>query len=579
MDFNDFLRKYPELQDDQTVRNFLAAGYKQLLRFPVVRGGRVVAAFSCMTKNCNGFSDAQLQVAKALPVSKAFLMALHYLENDELAFRFNLIRDMFICRTTEEIGSVAASKLREQYGWESVEIYTVEEASRKVRLLSQSTTSAEYAMDESYSQSVEKGILGYVCRTDQDVVIDDVRNDPRFRDLYVPLRRATRSELCMPIRVNGRISGLLNVEDKRENAFSEEEQESLRSLLDEIGGLFGAVWNKAVIGSAFELTPSLVLIADTMHNIVEHNAATVAQLGYSSAELIGSPLSTFFENRDIASQLLQAPVASVETTMLRKDGTTLPVLVGSRELEGFGAWVISARDLTHQRRIAELESLRHMYREIAAQTKTPLSLACSWIQRLQRKTQESGDDIATILQKTLVQLKKVNITYDRLALYSQGPDATVPKHILVNAGDLLKRTLDNLPQDLLSISGLQDHGNGNTGDLYIRGDAFEIEFAVESTISYVERFLPPGGKVRVNVASRDQRLLIDIEGPFPPEPACVPAPGTTPEMLCETVHEMALGSTVIETFMQQHSGSFRKETTAGGDIRFRLDFPLASVEV
>ena len=140
------------------------------------------------------------------------------------------------------------------------------------------------------------------------------------------------------------------------------------------------------------------------------------------------------------------------------------MLVGSRELEGFGAWVISARDLTHQRRIAELESLRHMYREIAAQTKTPLSLACSWIQRLQRKTQESGDDIATILQKTLVQLKKVNITYDRLALYSQGPDATVPKHILVNAGDLLKRTLDNLPQDLLSISGLQDQGNGNTGD-------------------------------------------------------------------------------------------------------------------
>ena len=47
----------------------------------------------------------------------------------------------------------------------------------------------------------------------------------------------------------------------------------------------------------------------------------------------------------------------------------------------------------------------------------------------------------------------------------------------------------------------------------------------------------------------------------------------------QTVHEMALGSTVIERFMQQHKGSFRKETTAGGDIRFRLDFPLASVEV
>jgi PAS domain S-box-containing protein len=375
----------------------------------------------------------------------------------------------------------------------------------------------------------------------------------------------------MPIRVNGRISGVLNIEDKHENAFTEEEQEKLRSLLDEIGSLFGAVWDKALIANAFELTPSLVLIADTAHNVIQHNAATIARLGFSARELTGSPISKYFEQPEIAERLFQTPLSAVETGLRCKDGSILPVLLGSRELEGFGAWVISARDLTNQKRIAELESLRHMYREIAAQTKTPLSLACSWIQRLQRKAEESHDGASSILQKVLTQLKKVDITYERLALYSQSPAAAVSKEILLNAGDLLKRTLDNFPQELLSIRGL------DAMDLYVRGDPFEIEFAIESTISYLQRFLPADERVEVGLSSAAGRLLIHIQGFFPPEPTGN-ADCERPETVCQTIHEMALGADIIGDFMKRHGGSFRQETMTNNIVRFQLDFPLEHVE-
>ena len=569
-----FVEEFPEFRDDPTVQKFLNSGFVKSARFPVVRSGRVVATFSCSSRNPDAFNERQMRILKALPIAKAFLMALHSLESEELSFRNDLIKEMFIRRTPEEIAEVAAKKIAEQYGWESVEIYTIEQGSRRIRLLSQSS-STEFQVEEGYSQSFDKGVLGYVCRTDQDVRIDNLPADPQFQDVFVALQRATLSELCMPIRVNGRISGILNVEDKRENAFADEEQKQLRSLLDEIGGLFGAVWDKALIESAFEYTPALVLIADAAKTVIRHNAAAVERLLFTTQEMTGSPIGNYFE-AGIAKRLFEAPpLAGIETMMRRKDGSVLPVLVGSRELEGFGAWVITARDLTAQKRIAELEGLRHTYREIAAQTKTPLSLAYSWIQRLQRKAEEPQSETAVVLKKALAQLRKVDLTYERLALYSQDPGSPASKEYLLNAGDLLRRITDSFPQDLLSLEGL------DTADLYVRGDPFEIEFAVESTISYLLRFLPPNERVEVKLASTADRLGIEIRGPFPPEPGSTredDGEGAPPEAVCEVLHEISLGAETIGRFMRRHGGMFRQGTLPNGDVRFQLDLPRAQVE-
>jgi PAS domain S-box-containing protein len=569
VDLLEFVRQFPEYRDDRSVKKILNAGIHWLLRIPVVRGDRVVASFTCGTRDARGFDEDQIEIVESLPIAKALLMALHAFESEEMSFRFNLIRDMFVCRTPEAIADVATEKLGKHYGWESVEIYRVEESGRKIRLLSQWSASPEFRLDEGYCLPMGKGILGSAYESDQDVLIDNISSDPRFKDAYVPLRRATLSELCMPIRVNGRISSILNVEDRLENAFSDEEREMLRNMLDEIGGLFGAVWDKAVIASAFELTPSIVLIADTAHNIVQHNAAALAQLGFTSEELLNSQISACFEKPELAVDMFRTQSASVETGLRRKDGSIIPVLLGSRELEGFGAWVFSARDLTHQKRVAELESLRAMYREIAAQTKTPLSLAFSWIQRVQRKAEQSGGDAAEILQKALVQLKKADLTYERLAFYSDRSTAVAAsKEMLINAGDLLKRTLAIMP------TGVVRFDPAGAPELYIRSDPFETEFAIESTVSYLERFLPADQGVEVNLSSEPGKVLIHIQGPLPEEPG---GGAETSDRVCQTLHEMALGSDIIRTFMQQHGGDYRQERLPGGIVRFELSFPQALV--
>ncbi|HQR45284.1 MAG TPA: GAF domain-containing protein, partial [Thermoanaerobaculia bacterium] len=62
-----------------------------------------------------------------------------------------------------------------------------------------------------------RGIIGHVIRTGEAVVAPDVRRDPR----YVVGRRATAAEAAVPIALDGRTIGALNVESDAPAAYGE----------------------------------------------------------------------------------------------------------------------------------------------------------------------------------------------------------------------------------------------------------------------------------------------------------------------------------------------------------------------
>ncbi len=73
---------------------------------------------------------------------------------------------------------------------------------------------------------VGEGITGWVARTGKPARVGDVASDPR----YIMLRRGVRSELAVPLEVNGEVRGVLNVDSDRRNAFSPDDQDLLEAL-------------------------------------------------------------------------------------------------------------------------------------------------------------------------------------------------------------------------------------------------------------------------------------------------------------------------------------------------------------
>lgn len=73
-----------------------------------------------------------------------------------------------------------------------------------------------------------QGITGYVIRNCQSAVVSDVRLDPR----YVQGRRATLSEIAVPVISNDRAIGALNLESDHLSAFSSDDLEVLQFFAD-----------------------------------------------------------------------------------------------------------------------------------------------------------------------------------------------------------------------------------------------------------------------------------------------------------------------------------------------------------
>jgi predicted ATPase len=77
--------------------------------------------------------------------------------------------------------------------------------------------------------SLEQGVVRYVRRTSQDVVIADASTDERFTGL-ARLDPATRSVLCVPVAHQGRLSGILYLEHALSGAFTPARTDIVRVL-------------------------------------------------------------------------------------------------------------------------------------------------------------------------------------------------------------------------------------------------------------------------------------------------------------------------------------------------------------
>ena len=80
---------------------------------------------------------------------------------------------------------------------------------------------------------VGEGITGWVAQSGKPARVGDVLQDKR----YVSLRKDVRSELAVPLEVQGEIRGVINVDSDRPDAFSADDQE----LLQELSGLAARV--------------------------------------------------------------------------------------------------------------------------------------------------------------------------------------------------------------------------------------------------------------------------------------------------------------------------------------------------
>lgn len=183
------------------------------------------------------------------------------------------------------------------------------------------------------------GVTGKSVRLGIPIRLGDVTQEPAF----IEIATGIRSELCVPIRVNKKIIGVLNVESRKRNAFDEEDEQFLQT----VAGTLGTALEKArlyenerkrrieaetlreataSLSAHIELDPLLDQILTSAQQLVSYDSASifletgagemeiVAAKGFPpELRLIGKRVSPTAKWKELAASRRPMIIANVQT--------------------------------------------------------------------------------------------------------------------------------------------------------------------------------------------------------------------------------------------------------------------------
>jgi PAS domain S-box-containing protein len=235
--------------------------------------------------------------------------------------------------------------------------------------------------------ALPESVLQYVVRTNESVILDDAAAQSAFAaDPYVRQRQA-RSILCLPLINQGRLNGVLYLENNltsrvfpsaritalkllaSQAAISLENSRLYRDLAEREARIRRLV-DANIIGIFIRFIP-----ADGA--IVEANDAFLRMVGYDREDLVSGRLRWAEltppewhdgDARAVAELKRTGTAPAYEKEYFRKDGSRVPVLVGAASLENGTHAVAFVLDLTDSKRTeAEARESERRYRETQMQ--------------------------------------------------------------------------------------------------------------------------------------------------------------------------------------------------------------------
>ncbi|HLG93632.1 MAG TPA: GAF domain-containing SpoIIE family protein phosphatase [candidate division Zixibacteria bacterium] len=122
-----------------------------------------------------------------------------------------------------EVLEVIMDALKVLIPYEAAGVFLINKQRQEVEEIA--TRGYDPSLESDLKLKIGQGLIGWVAKTGQAVIVPDVRQDSR----YVNARLETRSEMVVPIVSGDRVIGVFNLESNQPNAFSEED---LRLLSD-----------------------------------------------------------------------------------------------------------------------------------------------------------------------------------------------------------------------------------------------------------------------------------------------------------------------------------------------------------
>jgi len=198
---------------------------------------------------------------------------------------------------------------------------------------------------EAIQVKIGQGVTGWVAQTGQAALVPDVNTD--FR--YVRFAADVRSELCVPLRTGSRVVGVLNVESRQLDAFTERDLQLLTTLSH----------NLTIIVENIRLLEEVRAANDRLKELDRLKSQFLANMSHE----LRTPLNAIIGFSELISDGLAGPTTSEQADYLNNINTSgrhlLALINDILDLSKIqaGRMTLERRRLTVTGLVAEVQSI------------------------------------------------------------------------------------------------------------------------------------------------------------------------------------------------------------------------------
>jgi len=214
-----------------------------ILAVPLSAPDGVVGILEVRRPEGPGFSEEELALVQGLATQSAAALqvtrqvALERWRMDQLSLVRTVSAEVANVLDLDALASRLTSLVLRTFGYYYVALFTLEPDQETLlcRASAGPVRSREGEQDRrapAPSVRLGQGIVGHVAETGREILAGDVSREPHYR--YVDVLPETQSEAALPLKIEDRILGVLDVQSDQPDRFDETDVLVLRALADQI---------------------------------------------------------------------------------------------------------------------------------------------------------------------------------------------------------------------------------------------------------------------------------------------------------------------------------------------------------
>jgi PAS domain S-box-containing protein len=359
--------------DSWVGQKLLGEGIRSSLIFPLEYKGKVIGTMNFGSRKANHFSEGQFrllrQIASGLAISiqNALLFEETKKRLDEITILYEVTKISTSSSSMDQMFTEMADKLKNFFKFEKFGILLIAEDTK--RLVPHPAFYDEQSLKniEELELQVGLGITGWVAEKGEPLLVNDVRKDSR----YIWKDKRILSEMCAPLKVGQKITGVIDAQAEELNAFSGDDLRLLNIAAGQIATVIENLRLHEEIKQSEEKYRTVVegaldgvCIIGGDYRFKYVNDKLVEIQGYPVEKLIGTDMRNYLDEeskRLLAEREDQRKKGMkvsprFELMIIRKDGGMRNVEISARSIKDSEEnvnTIVILKDITDRKRAEE----------------------------------------------------------------------------------------------------------------------------------------------------------------------------------------------------------------------------------